>query len=179
MSSDRETLEQYLTFFIGDDEYAVGILRVREIIQYDAVTRVPKTPSWVRGVINLRGSVVPVVDLAVKFGLPESLPTKSTCIVIIETEIEGERAIMGVLADAVSQVVDLPPSEVQAPPTLGTRVRVDYLVGMGRSGKKFVLILDVDKVLSADEVLATVATVEPDEVRAEDAAGESGLGSAP
>jgi purine-binding chemotaxis protein CheW len=163
MSGDKESLEQYLTFFIGDEEYAVGILRVREIIQYDAVTRVPKTPPWVRGVINLRGSVVPVVDLAVKFGRAASAPSKSTCIVIIEADLAGERAVMGILADAVSQVVDLPPSELQAPPSFGTSVKVDYLVGMGRSGKKFVLILDVDKVLSADEILATVTAAGPAE----------------
>ena len=161
MSAEKETLEQHLTFFIAGEEYAVAILRVREIIQYDTVTKVPKTPSWVRGVINLRGSVVPVVDLAVKFGLPESAPSKSTCIVIIEAEMEAERMIMGILADSVSQVVDLPSSEIQPPPSFGTRVRVDYLVGMGRAGKKFVLILDVDKVLSADEVLAAVSSTAP------------------
>jgi purine-binding chemotaxis protein CheW len=114
-------------------------------------------------VINLRGSVVPVVDLGVKLGLPESRITKTTCIVIAETNFEGERIVMGMLVDAVSQVVDLPREEVQAPPAFGTRVRNDYLLGMGRAGKKFALILDVDKVLSADEVLAAInATMDPD-----------------
>ncbi|HKC12424.1 MAG TPA: chemotaxis protein CheW, partial [Vicinamibacteria bacterium] len=103
---------QYLGFYIAGEEYAIGILRVREILEYDTVTKVPTTPPSIRGVINLRGSVVPVVDLAVKFGLPESVVSKRTCIVVVEVDLDGERAVMGVLADAVSQVIDLPASEV-------------------------------------------------------------------
>ncbi len=146
---------QYLTFFIADEEYAVSIIRVKEIIQYDTLTKVPKTPHWIRGVINLRGGVVPVVDLAVKFGLPETAITSAACIVITEVEIEGELSVMGVLADAVSQVIELKPDDIEPTPAFGTRINVDYLVGMGRSGKKFVLMLDIDKVLSAEELLDT------------------------
>ena len=146
---------QYLTFFIADEEYAVGILQAKEIIQYDTVTKVPRTPPWIRGVINLRGGVVPVVDLAVKFGLPETQVTGSTCIVITEVELEGEETVMGLLADSVSQVIELKPDDVEPPPAFGTGVHADYLRGMGKSGKKFVLMLDTDKVLSTDELLAT------------------------
>lgn len=146
---------QYLGFYIGGEEYAIGILRVREILEYDTVTKVPTTPPSIRGVINLRGSVVPVVDLAVKFGLPESVVSKRTCIVVVEVDLDGERAVMGVLADAVSQVIDLPASEVEPPPPFGTRVRVDCLIGMGRAGRKFVLLLDIDKLLSLDELEIT------------------------
>ena len=145
---------QYLTFFIGDEEYAVGILRVREIIQYGGVTRVPRTPRWVRGVINLRGSVVPVIDLAVRFDQAPCSPTRSTCIVIAEVELESESVVVGVLADSVSQVVDLPEADVQAAPSFGTRVRVDYLLGLGRVGERLLLMLDVDKLLSAEEMAA-------------------------
>jgi purine-binding chemotaxis protein CheW len=155
---------QYLTFGIGAEEYALGILRVREIIQYGAVTRVPRTPGWVRGVINLRGSVVPVLDLAVKFGQPPSPITRSTCIVITEVVLEGESVVLGVVADEVSQVVDLPASAVLPPPSFGTRVRVEYLLGMGRVGERLVLLLDADKMLSADEVvLAAEIEVEENE----------------
>jgi purine-binding chemotaxis protein CheW len=103
-------------------------------------------------VINLRGRVVPVVDLAVKLGLPESQITKRTCVVVVEVDLEGERSVMGVLADSVSQVLDLPQGEIEPPPPFGPRVRVECLVGMGRAGKRFVLLLDIDKLLSLDEL---------------------------
>lgn len=148
---------QYLGLFIGEEEYAIGILRVREILQFESITRVPGTPRSVRGVINVRGSVVPVVDLAVKFGLPESVVTKRTCIVILEVQAEGEATVMGVLADAVSQVVELAASDILPPPAFGTRVRADYVVGMGRSGRKFILVLDIDRLLSQDELQAAAA----------------------
>ena len=152
--------EQYLTFLLAGEEYAIGILKVKEIIEYDTVTTVPKTPRWVRGVINLRGAVVPVVDLGLKFGLEERPVTKTTCIVIVEGQVEGQGTLMGVMADAVSQVMDIAPGDVQEVPTFGTRIQVDYLQGMAQLGKKFVLLLDIDKVLSADEVqdLTAVAT---------------------
>src|SRR5687768_15597335 len=145
---------QYLTFSLADEEYAVSVLSVREIIEYDAVTRVPSTPPWIRGVINLRGGVVPVVDLAVKLGLAERPVTRRTCIVILEVALDGEQLLMGILADAVNQVVDIAPSEVEPVPSFGTRIRVDFLKGMGRSGRKFVLMLDVDRVLTTHELLA-------------------------
>jgi purine-binding chemotaxis protein CheW len=154
--TNRETeqnVQQYLTFMIGGEEYAVSLLKVKEIIEYDTVTEIPKTPEWVRGVINLRGNVVPVIDLAVKFRLPASVAGKLTCIVITEVECEGEPTVMGVMADSVRQVIDLRPEDVEAPPTFGTRVKVDYLLGMARAGKKFCLLLDTEKVLSTDELL--------------------------
>jgi purine-binding chemotaxis protein CheW len=157
---------QYLGFHIAGEEYAIGILRVREILEYDTLTQVPTAPASIRGVINLRGSVVPVVDLAVKLGLGPSAVTKRTCIVVVEVALDGERTVMGLLADAVSQVLDLPASEIEAPPALGTRVKVECLLGMGRAGKKFVLLLDIDRLLSMDDLAAAAevtaeATAEP------------------
>jgi purine-binding chemotaxis protein CheW len=146
---------QYLTFYLGGEEYAIGILGVKEILEYPTVTTVPQTPPWIRGVINLRGAVVPVVDLAVKFGLPSSPVTKRTCVVIVETTLEATRAVMGIQVDAVSQVMDLAPEAIQPAPAFGTQVRVDFLQGMATVGPKFVLLLDVDKVLSASELLAS------------------------
>jgi len=152
---------QYLGFQVAEEEYAIGILRVREILEFDTVTKVPTTPPSIRGVINLRGRVVPVVDLAVKLGLPESPITRRTCIVVTEVDLEGERTVMGVLADAVSQVIDLPAGEIQPPPPFGPRVRVECLVGMGRAGKKFVLLLDIDKLLSMDELAVAAQFADP------------------
>ena len=151
---------QYLGFHIGGEEYAIGILRVREILEYDTVTKVPTTPPSIQGVINIRGSVVPVVDLAVKLGLPASVVTKRSCVVVVEMIFEGERTVMGLLADAVSQVLDLPAAEIEPPPPFGTRIRVECLLGMGRAGKKFVLLLDIDRLLSTDDVVAAQAAVE-------------------
>lgn len=165
MSSAAETVErqQYLAFTLAGGEYAVGILKVKEILQYEELTRVPSTPRSIRGVLNLRGSVIPVVDLAVKFGLPEPAVTKRTCVLVVETAFGGVPTVMGLVADAVSEVIELGHDDVEAPPAFGTRVRVDHLVGMGKVGKKFVLLLDIDKVLSADEqdLVAAAAQVPP------------------
>src|SRR6266404_2101430 len=167
-------VQQYLTFMIGNEEYAVSLLKVKEIIEYDTITEVPKTPEWVRGVIHLRGSVVPVIDLAVKFRQSPSVAGKLTCIVITEVECEGEATVMGVMADSVRQVIDLRPQDVEEPPTFGTRVKVDYLLGMARAGKKFCLILDTEKVLSTDELLELPDSVaEPENLEHGDASGEA------
>jgi purine-binding chemotaxis protein CheW len=145
--------QQYLTFLLADEEYAISILKVKEIIEYTAITKVPKVPSWIRGVINLRGAVVPVIDLAVKFGLEEKPVSKTTCVVIVESEFEGQTTMIGAIADAVSQVMDLTAEDIQPVPEFGTRLKVNYLLGMAQLGKKFALLLDVDKVLSTDELL--------------------------
>jgi len=151
---------QYLSFILAAQEYALGILRVKEIIEYDTVTPVPGAPVWVRGVFNLRGSVVPVVDLTIKLGLPPATLTRRSCIVVVEVRLGGEDIVLGLLADAIGQVIDLGPEDVASPPSFGTPVHADYLVGMGRvaTGRHFVLLLDIDKVLSTQEiVLATAA----------------------
>lgn len=148
--------QQYLTFFLADEQYAVGVLNVKEIIEYGVVTRVPTTPAYIRGVINLRGSVVPVVDLSVKFGLQECPVSRRTCIIIMETTLGGERATMGVVADSVSQVIQFAPQDIEPAPAFGSRVRIEYLQGMAKMGSKFVLILNMDAVFASDEVAAPV-----------------------
>jgi purine-binding chemotaxis protein CheW len=150
-SAENAQRSQYLSFSIRDTDYAVGILKVKEILQYEPTTRVPSTPRSIRGVINLRGQVVPVVDLARKFGLGDTDPTRLTCILIVEALLEGTPAIVGVLADAVREVIELAPEDVEPPPPFGTHVKVDFLLGMGKMGKRFVLLLDIDRVISADE----------------------------
>ena len=153
--NDREVSfdqTQYLTFHLAGEEYALGILQVKEIITYGTLTKVPHTPASIRGVINLRGNVVPVVDLGVKFGLAASPITDRTCIVIVEANINDMQTVMGVVADSVSQVISMSRDSILPAPAFGTQVRVDYLRGMGKSGDKFVLVLDIDKVLGADDL---------------------------
>ena len=146
---------QYLTFHLAGEEYAVGILQVREIITYGTLTKVPHTPPSIRGVINLRGNVVPVVDLGLKFGLNASPVTDRTCIVIVEANINESRTVMGIIADSVRQVISMTENNILPAPAFGTRVRIDFLRGMGKSGDKFVLVLDIDKVLNADDLAPT------------------------
>jgi purine-binding chemotaxis protein CheW len=171
---------QYLTFFVGGEEYAVNILKVKEIIEYDTVTTVPNTAPWIRGVTNLRGSVVPVIDLAVKFGLPASQVSKLSCIVITEVSYGGDKLTMGVMADSVNQVLDFSQNEIETVPPFGTRLRIEFLLGMGRMGKKFCLILDIEKVLSAEELLAVTGSAQASQdesavpSRSNRRAGESG-----
>jgi purine-binding chemotaxis protein CheW len=139
---------QYLTFHLAGEEYAIGILRVREIIALDAVTKVPRMPPHIRGVINLRGSVVPLVDLAARFGLAETSLGARTCVVIVEMNSAAEAATVGVLADAVGQVIDLAGKDILPTPHFGTPVNINFLRGMARIANKFVLLLDIDTVVS-------------------------------
>jgi len=148
----------YLTFEVGGDEYAASIGHVQEVLQYPKTTRVPETPPWIRGVMNLRGSVVPVVDLGVKFGLGTSRVSRTTCVVVLEVDLAGQRVVMGIMADKVNRVVELTDSDVEAAPAFGTRVRPDYLLGIAKIGGGLSCILDIDRVLSADEILAAEAS---------------------
>jgi len=147
-------MNQYLTFYVGGDEYAVTILKVTEIIECVSLTHIPGAPSWIRGVLNLRGAVVPVIDLAVKFGLPQTALTRRTCVIMVEIEHDGQRLVLGVMADSVHQVVELGPDQIQPPPSFGPKVRVDCIQGMGVSGDALVVLLDIDRVLSSIEILA-------------------------
>jgi purine-binding chemotaxis protein CheW len=149
-------MNQYLTFFIRGEEYAAGILRVKEIIEFERVTRVPAMPEHVRGVINLRGAVLPVIDLAAKFGHGPSEPARTSCIVVAETNVGGEMLTVGVMADAVSEVVDMADDAVEPPPSFGTHVRADFLTGMGKLDNRLILVLDVDRVLSPVEIQQTI-----------------------
>jgi purine-binding chemotaxis protein CheW len=159
-SGEDMVVSQYLGFRLGEEEYAVRILRVKEIIAYTPITKVPGMPSVVLGVINLRGKVVPVVSLASKFGLPARPITRWSCIVIVETDLDGESASVGLLADAVSQVLDLSTQDIEPPPAFGARVRVEYLEGLGRIEGGFVLLLDLDRLLSVGELLEATRAAE-------------------
>jgi len=154
-------MTQYLSFQLAGEEFAFGILRVKEILEYDTLTRVPNAPPAVRGVINLRGAVVPVLDLAHLFGLPATAVTKRSCVIIVEVRVDEQELVMGILADAVNQVIELAPDTIEPAPAFGSRVRVEYLVGMGKlDARKFVLILDIDRLLG-DVGAATAAVALP------------------
>jgi purine-binding chemotaxis protein CheW len=158
---ENAVVQQFLSFVVADGDCAVPILEVREILQFEGVTPVPGAPRAVRGVINLRGSVVPVVDVAVKFGRPEIAPTRWTCVVVVEARLGEQRTLVGLLADSVREVLELRAEEIEPPPALGNGARTEYVVGMGKLGKGFVLLIDVDRLLSAEEKLVEPAEDAP------------------
>ena len=149
---------QYLTFALSGEMYAVGILNVKEIIEYGNLTEIPMMPAFIRGVINLRGSVVPVVDLAARFGGGQSEIGKRTCIVIVEMSQDDTKQDLGIMVDAVSEVLEIPGTEIEPPPAFGARIRADFIAGMGKVAGKFVIILDIQQVLSVEE-MASLADV--------------------
>lgn len=142
-----------MTFLVAEEEYAVRVLRVKEILAYQPVTRVPKTAEWIKGVFNLRGSVVPVIDLAVKFGHEATSVSKTTCIVIFEVELYDGPMVMGMIVDAVSQVVDLGPEDIKPAPAFGAGLDTQFLLGVAQIGARLSLLLDLDKVFSTNELL--------------------------
>lgn len=145
---------QYLTFMLNGETFGIGILSVREIIEYGPMTEVPLMPACIRGVINLRGAVVPVVDLATRFGLQSKPITKYTCIVIVELEQSDGLQVIGMMVDAVNAVLAIPPEDVEPAPHFGTHIRSDFISGMGKVNEKFVILLKADSVLSIDEISA-------------------------
>jgi purine-binding chemotaxis protein CheW len=143
---------QYLTFLLGSEMFGIAILNIKEIIEYGSITNVPMMPGFIRGVINLRGAVVPVVDLAARFGRGAAGITRRSCIVIIEVESDGGKQDLGVVVDAVSEVLEIPQSEIEPPPSFGAKIRPDFISGMGKVKDKFVILLEAKNVLSVDEM---------------------------
>jgi purine-binding chemotaxis protein CheW len=147
-----EEQNQYLTFQLGGEMFAIGILNIKEIIEYGSLTEVPMMPEFIRGVINLRGAVVPVVDLAARFGRKRTEVTRRTCIVIIEVETDDEKHDVGLVVDSVSEVLEIAAGEIEPAPSFGTKIRADFIHGMGKVNGKFVIILSVNNVLSLDDL---------------------------
>lgn len=150
---------QYLTFRLEEEVFALDISQVREVLDFTAITKVPRTPEFMRGVINLRGSVVPVVDMRLKFGMSRTEQTLNTCIIIVEINIEGDRLILGALADSVQEVIELGPGQIEPAPRIGTRLDTDFIKGMGKRDDEFIIILDIDRIFSMNE-LSSVAVAE-------------------
>jgi purine-binding chemotaxis protein CheW len=162
-----EEEHQYLTFLLSSEMFAIAILNIKEIIEYGSLTEVPMMPSFIRGVINLRGSVVPVVDLAARFGRSKTEVSRRTCIVIIEVNTEdGNKQDIGVMVDSVSEVLEIPKSEIEPPPAFGAAIRADFINGMGKVAGKFVILLNANKVLSVNE-LAELSIVDQGEAAAQ------------
>lgn len=143
---------QYLTFKLSDEIFALDVAQVREILDFTTITKIPRTPEFMRGVINLRGSVVPVVDMRLKFGLTQTERTVNTCIVVVEISIDDDTTVLGALVDSVQEVFELEPNQIEPAPRIGTRVRTEFIKGMGKRDGDFIMILDIDKVFSAEEL---------------------------
>ena len=143
---------QYLTFSLGGEVFALGILNVKEIIEFGNVTEIPMMPVFIRGVINLRGAVVPVIDLSARFGGNASKVSRRTCIVIVEIESDDAKQDLGVIVDAVNEVLEIPRAEIEPPPSFGAKIRADFIQGMGKVDGRFVIILNVERVLSTEEI---------------------------
>lgn len=154
MTDEQARPDQYVSFLLAGEEYAVSILRAREIVAYDTITRVPRMAASVRGVLNLRGQVIPVIDLAAKLGLSATEVTRWTCVLVVDVDLDGEPLQLGILVDSVSDVLDLSPGDVEPPPQFGARIRLSYLTGIGKVGEKLVLLLDIDRILAAEDLLA-------------------------
>lgn len=160
MPADGTSLQsQLLTFEMGGEEYGVDLLQVTEIIEYGTLTQVPTMPAVVRGVVNLRGHVLPVVDLAARFGVPASPVTRRSCVVVVVTELAGERTQVGLVADAVHEVVGVDPAEVLPPPAFGSAVGASFLTGMVQKREKFVMVLDLPRVLDLEALQAELPEV--------------------
>lgn len=158
MSSTITQSGQYITFKLGAELFAINVTQVREVLDLSLVTKVPTAPEYMRGVVNVRGTAIPVVDLRLKFGLPRVADTVNTRIIVLELQVDGESAILGGLADSVHEVIELEPAQITPPPTLATRWRSEFIQGMGRRGDEFIIILDINAVFSTDELLAVENT---------------------
>jgi purine-binding chemotaxis protein CheW len=145
---------KYLTFHLGNEEFAVQVLRVREIMGIQEITAVPQTPDYVKGVINLRGKVIPVVDLRLKFGLPEIAYTQRTCIIVAQIENRGTKLLIGIIVDCVSEVLTLQTTDIEDTPDFGSGVETPYLLGMAKIKGKVKILLDINMVLTAQEVMS-------------------------
>lgn len=151
-ATDTEKAATYLTFMLGEEIFAIDVKNVREVLDFTSITRVPRTPDFMRGVINLRGGVVPVIDMRLKFGMESTENTVDTCVIVMEINLDGDTTVVGALADSVKEVFDLDPGQIEPPPSIGTRMKIEFIQGMGKSDDHFIIILDIDKVFSADEL---------------------------
>ncbi|MFW5786133.1 MAG: chemotaxis protein CheW [bacterium] len=146
--------ETYLTFTLAGETYAVGVSQVKEVLEHTTITKVPRTIEFMKGVINLRGSVVPVIDLRLKFGMEEAEVTVDTSIIVMEVSLEGEAVVIGAIADSVEEVITLDESEIEPSPQIGTRINNRFLKGIGKQGERFIIILDIDRLFSGEEISA-------------------------
>jgi purine-binding chemotaxis protein CheW len=160
-SVEADIAQQYLSFSLGEGVFAIDIRMVREIIQYGAMTAVPLMPSFIRGVINLRGAVVPVIDLQVRFGRAPAVVGNKTCVIIFDIEREGEKVELGLMVDAVSEVIEIAPSEIEPPPQFGASIRRDFIRGMGKVDGEFIVILEPERALNIEDMAQIADQMQP------------------
>ena len=166
--SDTLAPNQYITFRLGNELFAIDVASVREVLDLSPITHVPTAPPYMRGVINVRGSAIPVVDLRLKFGLPPTPETPNTRILVLELSIEGEQAVLGGVADSVHEVIELEPDQIAPPPTIAMRWRSEFIQGMGKRGDEFIILLGIDAVFASDAqalVAETAGIAEPSAAR--------------
>ena len=153
--AENEGLRQFLTFTLGKEHYAIDVSRVKEVLELTPITHVPKTPHFMKGVINLRGSVVPVIDLRLKFDMPEAEQTVDTCIIVLEIHLgEDDVIVLGAVADSVQEVIELPPENIEPAPKIGTRLENEFIQGMGKHNDTFLIILNIDRVFTTEDIAA-------------------------
>ncbi len=157
-SGEAAVTMQYLTFTLDNEMFALEITKVREVLEFTSMTKVPRTPDFMRGVINLRGSVVPVIDLRLRFGMPKTEKSIHTSIIIVEVFLEDEILVLGVMVDSVQEVFDLNSDQIEPPPQIGIRMKTEFLKGMGKRDDHFIMILDIDRVLSEEELAVVQET---------------------
>jgi purine-binding chemotaxis protein CheW len=164
MVQNETVSQQFLSFALGDEVFAVNVLQVKEILDVINITRVPQMPDYMLGVINLRGSVVPVVDLRCKFGMAKRDLNQESCIVVLEVDFDGERVVIGAMTDAVREVLDLTADQIEPPPRMGMKLKSEFIRGMGKQEENFIIILDIDKIFSSDElcVMSAAESQEPE-----------------
>lgn len=154
MNTDTITeTRSYLAFELDKEIFGVDVLQVREILEYTSITRIPKLPGYICGVINLRGSVVPVIDMREKFGMNKTDITVDTCIVVVEISIDGEACVIGAMVDSVEEVFELEPNQIEPAPRMGTRLNTKFIKGMGKRDERFIILLNIDKVFSTEELI--------------------------
>lgn len=151
---------QYLTFKLADEIFAVDVAKVREILEWTNITKIPQTPDYMCGVINLRGSVVPVIDLKQKFGMAETEKTVNTCIIVVEVDQDGDTIVLGAIADSVQEVFELEPAQIEPAPRIGTNLNTDFIQGMGKQNDSFIMILDIDRVFTDLDVASLTTDTE-------------------
>ncbi|MDQ8203874.1 chemotaxis protein CheW [Pelagicoccus sp. SDUM812003] len=160
MTTEPQNSNQFITFKLGDESFAINVSQVREVLDLTQITKVPTAPKYMKGVVNVRGSAIPVADLRLKFGLPEAKETVNSRILVLEITIDGEACVIGGIADSVHEVIELDQSQIDPPPTIAMRWKSEFIHGMGKRNDQFVIMLDIDAVFSSDEAIISKAAKE-------------------